>query len=483
MMHGLEKSDPSIVAAKPTNKAGKPAAEPVEPREGAKGNTHQQRTRRAQDRESVSQVLARVRKAARSRKTERFTSLLHHLDPAMLRAAFFALRRDAAVGVDGLTWRDYEVDLDRRIDDLHRRVQRGAYRAQPARRRFIPKPDGRQRPLAIAALEDKIVQRATVAVLNGIYEEDFLGFSYGFRPGRGQHDALDALCVGISGTKVNHILDADIRSFFDDVSQEWLCRFLQHRIADPRMLRLIQKWLKAGILNDGKVEVSDRGTPQGAVISPLLANVYLHYAFDMWADRWRRQEATGNVVIVRYADDIVVGFEHETDAVRFREALAARLASFCLTLHPEKTRLIQFGHRAAAARARRGLGKPETFAFLGFHLRVRQVTAGQVPAPAVDAPRPHGGEAQDREGGTEATEAPADPCPGCVARPGGERLLQLSRGADKRSCTQRVPRQGGGTLEAFAPAAQPAGLHHLGADEEARQRLAAETTYPASVAK
>ena len=326
----------------------------------------QQRTRRAQDRESVSQVLARVRKAARSRKTERFTSLPHHLDPAILRTAFFALRRDAAVGVDGLTWRAYEADLDRRIDDLHRQVQRGAYRAQPARRRFIPKPDGRQRPLAIAALEDKIVQRATVAVLNAIYEEDFLGFSYGFRPRRGQHDALDALCVGISGTEVNHILDADIRSFFDEVSQEWLIKFLQHRIANPRMLRLIQKWLKAGILEDGKIEVGDRGTPQGAVISSLLANVYLHYAFDLWADRWRRREATGNVVIVRYADDIVVGFEHEADAVRFREALAVRLASFSLTLHPEKTRLIQFGRHAAAARARHGLGKPETFAFLGF---------------------------------------------------------------------------------------------------------------------
>lgn len=224
MMHGPEKSDPSIVAAKPTNNTGRPVAEPVEPREGAEGNTLQQRTRRAQDRESVSQVLARKRKAARSRKTERFTSLLHHLDPAMLRTAFFALRRNAAVGVDGLTWRAYEADLDRRIDDLHQRVQQGAYRAQPARRRFIPKPDGRQRPLAIATLEDKIVQRATVAVLNGIYEEDFLGFSYGFRPKRGQHDALDALCVGISGTKVNHILDADIRSFFDDVSQDWLMR-------------------------------------------------------------------------------------------------------------------------------------------------------------------------------------------------------------------------------------------------------------------
>ncbi len=205
-----------------------------------------------------------------------------------------------------------------------------------------------------------------MAVLNGIYEENFLGFSYGFRPGRGQHDALDALCVGISGTKVNHILDADIRSFFDEVCQDWLIKFLQHRIADPRLLRLIQKWLKAGILVDGKVEVGDRGTLQGAVISPLLANVYLHYAFDLWADRWRRREAKGNVVIVRYADDIVVGFEHEADAVRFREALAARLASFSLTLHPDKTRLIQFGRHAATARARRGLGKPETFAFLGF---------------------------------------------------------------------------------------------------------------------
>jgi RNA-directed DNA polymerase len=366
MMHGPEKSDPFIVAAKPTNKAGPPVAEPGEPREGAKGNRRQHRTRRAQDRESVSQGLARVRQAARSRKTERFTSLFHHLDPALLRTAFFALKRDAAAGADGLTWGVYEVDLDRRIDDLHGRLQRGAYRAKPARRRFIPKPDGRQRPLAVAALEDKIVQRAAVAVLNAIYEEDFLGFSYGFRPGRGQHDALDALCVGISSTKVNFILDADIRSFFDDVSQDWLMRFLEHRIADPRILRLIRKWLRAGVLEDGRVEVNDRGTGQGSVASPLLANVYLHYAFDLWADRWRRREATGSVIIVRYADDIVVGFEHEADAVRFREALAARLAAFSLTLHPEKTRLIQFGRFAAATRVRRGLGKPETFNFLGF---------------------------------------------------------------------------------------------------------------------
>jgi group II intron reverse transcriptase/maturase len=286
----------------------------------------------------------------------------------MLRTAFLALKRDAAPGVDGLTWRDYEADLDRRIEDLHARVHRGAYRALPSRRRHIPKPDGRQRPLAIAALEDKIVQRAAVAVLNAIYEEDFLGFSYGFRPKRGQHDALDALYVGITCTKVNHILDADIRSFFDAVSQKWLVKFLKHRIGDPRILRLIQKWLKAGVLEDEVVTVSDTGTGQGSVVSPLLANAYLHYVFDLWAARWRRREATGEMVILRYADDIVVGFEHEANARRFWNEMRERLQGFALTLHPEKTRLIEFGRLAAVRRARRGLGKPETFDFLGFTL-------------------------------------------------------------------------------------------------------------------
>ena len=243
----------------------------------------------------------------------------------LLRTAFFALKRDAAPGVDGLTWQDYEADLERKLEDLHARVHRGAYRALPSRRRYIPKPDGRQRPLAVAALEDKIVQRATVAVLNAIYEEDFLGFSYGFRPGRGQHDALDALMVGITSTKVNCILDADIRSFFDAVSQDWLVRFVEHRIGDPRIIRLIQKWLKAGVLEDGVVTVSDKGTGQGSVISPLLANIYLHYVFDLWAERWRRREATGDMIIVRYADDIVVGFEHEADARRFWDAMRERL--------------------------------------------------------------------------------------------------------------------------------------------------------------
>jgi RNA-directed DNA polymerase len=365
MMHGRGKSDSVIVAMKPANKAEPSAAESGEPRAGTKGNASQQSTRRTQSRENVSQALDRIRQVARQRKKERFTALFHHISVDLLRTAFFALKRDAAAGVDGLKWQDYEADLERNLEDLHARVQRGAYRALPSRRQYISKPDGRQRPLAIAALEDKVVQRATAAVLNGIYEEDFLGFSYAFRPKRGQHDALDALVVGITSKKVNYILDADIQGFFDAVSQTWLVRFLEHRIADPRIIHLIQKWLKAGILEDGVVTVSDTGTGQGSVISPLLANVYLHYGFDLWAERWRRREATGDMIIVRYADDIVVGFEHEIDARRFWDAMRERLQEFSLSLHPEKTRLIEFGRHAARRRAQRGLGKPETFNFLG----------------------------------------------------------------------------------------------------------------------
>jgi group II intron reverse transcriptase/maturase len=314
----------------------------------------------------VSQALERIRQRARQRKKERFTSLLHHISIDLLDEVFFELKEDAAPGVDGLTWTDYELNLEHNLEDLHARIHRGAYRALPSRRVYIPKPDGRQRPLAIAALEDKIVQRATVAVLNAIYEADFLGFSYGFRPGRGTHDALDALVVGIESTKVNWILDADIRSFFDEISQQWLVRFLEHRIGDQRIIRLIQKWLKAGILEDGVVTVSERGTGQGAVISPLLANVYLHYVLDLWAERWRWREATGDMIIVRYADDFIVGFQHEADARRFLDTMRDRLQEFALSLHPEKTRLIEFGRLAAENRKRRGLGKPETFTFLGF---------------------------------------------------------------------------------------------------------------------
>lgn len=369
MMHDREKSHSAVVAAKPTNNASGStpvAAEPVEPRAGTKRNTDEQSTRRTQSRESVSLALDRVRQAARDRKKERFTTLFHHLTADRLRDAFLALKRKAAPGVDGLTWRAYAEDLDRNLTDLAARVHRGAYRALPSRRTYIPKSDGKQRPLAVAALEDKIVQRATVEVLNAVYEADFLGFSYGFRPERGQHDALDALAYGITTKKVNYILDADVRAFFDTVSQDWLIRFLEHRIGDPRIIRLIAKWLGAGVLEDGVVTTSETGTGQGSVISPLLANVYLHYVFDLWADRWRRREATGDVIIVRYADDIVVGFEKEADARRFWDAMRDRLQEFQLSLSPEKTRLIEFGRYAAERRARRGLGKPETFNFLGF---------------------------------------------------------------------------------------------------------------------
>jgi group II intron reverse transcriptase/maturase len=314
----------------------------------------------------VTQALNRVRQAARLRKKEQFTTLLHHINVDTLRTAYYALKRKAAPGVDGVTWQDYEADLERRLEDLHGRVHRGAYRPQPSRRTYIPKADGKQRPLAIAALEDKIVQGATVLVLNAIYEGDFCGFSYGFRPGRGPHDALDALTVAIDRRKVNWILDADIQNFFGAVSQAWLTRFLEHRIGDKRIIRLIQKWLRAGILEDGVVTVDDRGTGQGSVISPLLANIYLHYVMDLWAERWRRREARGDMIIVRYADDIVAGFEHEDDVRRFLDAMRVRLGEFALSLHPDKTRLIEFGRNAATNRDRRGLGRPETFSFLGF---------------------------------------------------------------------------------------------------------------------
>jgi len=387
MMHGHEKSDHAIVAVKPANKAEEPsaarpagephAAEPAEPRAGTEGNADQQSTRRTQCRESVSQAMERIRKVARERKKERFTALFHHISTDLLEEAFFELKENAAPGVDRVTWTDYEADLERNLEDLHDRVQRGAYRALPSRRVYIPKPDGRQRPIAVAALEDKIVQRAVVALLNAIYEEDFLGFSYGFRPGRGTHDALDALCVGIDSKKVSYILDADIRSFFDEISQEWLIRFLEHRIGDRRIIHLIQKWLKVGILEDGVVTVSDRGTGQGSVISPLLANIYLHYTVDLWAVRWRRHAATGDMIIVRYADDFIVGLQHEHDARRFLDEMRERLGEFALSLHPEKTRLIEFGRFAAERRKRRGLGKPETFNFLGFTFICGKTRAGK----------------------------------------------------------------------------------------------------------
>ena len=382
MMHDREKSDAAIVAAKLANKAGAciaAAAESVEPRAATKRNVEEQSTHRTLGRVRVSQALRRVRQAARQRKKEKFTALHHHISIDLLRVAFLALKRNAAPGVDDLTWRTYAQDLDQNLTDLAARVHRGAYRALPSRRTYIPKADGRQRPLAVAALEDKIVQKATAAVLNSIYEEDFLGFSYGFRPGRGQHDALDALMVGITTKRVNFILDADIRSFFDEVSQSWLVRFVEHRIGDPRIIRLIQKWLKAGVLEDGVVTVNDKGTGQGSVISPLLANVYLHYVIDLWADRWRRREAKGDMIIVRYADDIVVGFEHEIDARRFWDDMEKRLREFALSLQsgqdaPDRVRP-PYGGPTCSKRAR----QTGDLQFSRLHFHLRALAQGQVP--------------------------------------------------------------------------------------------------------
>jgi RNA-directed DNA polymerase len=365
-MNGGEKSDPPIVAVKPANKAGEPAAEWVEPRGGAKGNAEDSHGVRAQNRAAPSSGIDRVRRAAQERKGERFTTLLHHIDAALLRQAYHWLKREAAPGVDGMMWDDYGEGLDGRLTDLESRIHRGSYRAQPSLRVYIPKPDGRQRPLGIAALEDKVVQRAVVEVLNAIYETDFLGFSYGFRPGRGQHDALDALAEGIESRRVSWILDADIKGFFDNISHDWMMRFVEHRIGDPRVLRLIRKWLKAGVIEDGVRVPAEKGTPQGAVISPLLANIYLHYVHDLWAEQWRRRHAQGDMIVVRYADDTVVGFQHRSDAERFLADLRTRMAEFDLELHPDKTRLIEFGRWAAPARAARGEGKPDTFNFLGF---------------------------------------------------------------------------------------------------------------------
>ena len=364
-MHDRGKSDRLVVPAKLPNKPAQAGAEVVEGRGLPEGNTASEPRPGRSAGQGVSSDLDRVRQVARKDRDVRFTALLHHVDVDRLREAYRAISPNAAPGVDGVTWRDYGLDLEANLQDLHARVQRGAYRAIPSRRVFIPKPDGWLRPLGVAALEDKILQRAVVEVLNAAYEQDFLGFSYGFRPGRGQHDALDALAVAIDRRRVNWVLDADLRDFFTRLDQGWLERFLEHRIADRRVLRLIQKWLRAGVIEDGEWSETEEGTAQGASVSPLLANVYLHYVFDLWADRWRRRHAHGDVIFVRFADDYVAGFEHREDAERFLADLRVRFAEFCLELHPEKTRLLEFGRFAARDRQRRGVSKPETFDFLG----------------------------------------------------------------------------------------------------------------------
>lgn len=366
-VHAGRKSDGCIVPEKPPNKASSPlAAEVAEGRRPTEGNMESSAASRTLCRLDASIARFRVRKAARQDRRARFTALLHHVTVDLLRDSFLALKRHAAPGIDGLTWQQYEEELDDRIVNLHQRIHTGTYRAQPSRRVYIPKPDGRQRPLGIAALEDKIVQQAVVTVLNLIYEEDFLGFSYGFRPERGAHDALDALWVGLMGKRVNWVLDADIQGFFDTIDHEWLLKFVEHRVADRRILRLIRKWLRAGVSEDGEWSRTTVGTPQGAVASPLLANVFLHYVFDLWVKQWRGRYASGDVIVVRYADDFVLGFQHRREAERFLHDLRERFQKFGLNLHPDKTRLIEFGRFAAENRQRRGERKPETFDFLGF---------------------------------------------------------------------------------------------------------------------
>jgi len=364
--YGNEKSDEGVIPEKRPNKGGLPPAEAVEGRTSPKGNGRQIAAVRTRSRTAASNGLAAVRRAARQGKEVRFTALLHHITVELLERSYFALKRNSAPGTDGVTWQAYGVTLEEKLTDLHGRIHRGSYRARPARRTYIPKPDGTQRPLSILGLEDKIVQQAVVFVLEAIFEEDFVGFSYGFRPGRCQHDALDALHAGIYRKAVNWVLDADIQGFFDAMSHDWILRFLRHRIADKRILRLVAKWLKVGITENGSAKRSSRGAPQGAVISPILANIYLHYAFDLWSHAWRRTRASGDVIIIRYADDIVLGFRHEHEARAFLQDLQTRLRKFELALHPEKTRLIRFGRYAAEHRKRLGQGKPETFDFLGF---------------------------------------------------------------------------------------------------------------------
>jgi group II intron reverse transcriptase/maturase len=378
MMNERGKSDKPIQPEKSPNKVEQSAAEGMEGRGLAKGNSVQQNASRTPSRSDASSALERVRQAAKGNKEMRFTALYHHIyDPDRLRWAYYQLKRQAAPGVDGETWQHYGETLEENIQDLSHRLKRGAYRAKPVRRTYIPKGDGRQRPLGVTALEDKLVQRATVEVLNAIYETDFLGFSYGFRPKRNQHNALDALHVGLDTKKVNWVLDLDTKSFFDRISHEQLIKFIRHRIADRRVVRLIQKWLNAGVLEDGEWKRMQEGTPQGGSASPLLANIYLHYALDLWVQSWRRKRTGEDVIIVRYADDVVMGFQRKSVAQQFREELKQRMQKFGLELHPEKTRLLEFGRYAVERRRERGQGKPETFNFLGFTHICGETGSGQ----------------------------------------------------------------------------------------------------------
>ena len=483
-MNGPEKSDSPIVAGKPANEAARAAEEQVEPRGGTKENADQQTTVRTQSREAVSHAQARIREAVTRNRAQPLTTLLHHVSVDVLRAGFFGLKKNAAPGIDGLTWTQYEEGLEANLQSLHARVHGRGYRALASRRRYIPKADGRRRPLGIAALEDKIVQAAVAAILTPIYEAEFLGFSYGFRPERGQHDALDALAYGLGKRRINWVLDADIRSFFDTISHAWLIRFIEHRIGDRRIVRLIRKWLAAGVLEEGRKIETVEGTPQGAVISPLLANVYLHYVYDLWVRQWRQRQSTGDMIVVRYADDTIVGFERQDDAERFLEDLSLRMADFELGLHPEKTRLIEFGRKAIATRRARGLGKPETFDFLGFthYLRDptkrRRLRAGKDASSQADA-----GEAETNQETAQGDPPRRRRGARQMACPGASWLVGLLRRADERAGDHSVPAPSGRSL---APRHQATGTEasaRMAANEGNRQSLPAVSAHPASVAR
>ena len=454
MRYDAGQSDRSVVPQKPPNKAVEPAAEAGEGRDRAKGNSGERNTPRTQGRTGVPSGLERVRQVASRERRQRFTALLHHVYAVdRLRAAYAALKRDAAAGVDGETWRHYGERLEANLQDLAGRLQRGAYRAQPVRRAYIAKTGGRQRPLGVPTLEDKLVQRAVVEVLNAVYEPAFLGFSYGFRPGRSPHHALDALTVGLLRRKVNWVLDADIRSFFDTLEHGWLVKFVEHRMADRRVVRLIQKWLRAGVLEEGRRTQSGEGTVQGGSISPLLANLYLHYVFDLWVHQWRRRQARGDVVVVRFADDFVVGFEHREEAERFLTDLHARFGQFGLTRHPEKTRLIEFGRYAAANRRARGDGGPETFNFLGFTHCCATTRTGGVHGPAADDAHPVAGQAAGGYGRTAAAPARAHPGSRGLPAVGRRRTHPLLRCPDERAGDRCLPR--GDCPAVVPPAAAP----------------------------
>ena len=479
-----EKSDEGIRPMKQPNKEGSPSAEAVEERTSPEGNCGGTAAARTQRRGTASNGLAAVRQAARQSKNVRFTALLHHITVDLLEQSYCVLERDSAPGIDGVTWQAYGENLEEKLPDLHNRIHKGSYRARPARRTYIPKADGSQRPLAILCVEDKIVQQAVATVLEAIYEEDFVGFSYGFRPGRGQHDALDALHVGILRKRVNWVLDADIRGFFDAMSHSWTLRFLEHRIADKRILRLIAKWLKVGIIEDGRVTRSQCGAPQGAVISPTLANVYLHYTYDLWVHRWRQTKATGDMIVVRFADDTIVGFEHEHEAMAFLQDLHERTRSFELALHPDKTRLICFGRHAAKQRERRGEGKPETFDFFGLYPLLHAIIqVGLIRHRAQDDQEAHASQAQGYQDGVAQTYARPRRANRSLGEADAARASELLRGLGQPPEHVVVLQSGARALAQDASATESEGRSVLGALHQPRRSLlsANQDTTPAAL--